>query len=89
MTTKRGAGARRRRSAASYRKLAISVPSRLVKAVQGEVRAHHAGSVSAFISDAVEEKLQRDLLQDALDEVWRERPMTAKELAWAKRILAG
>ena len=63
------------------------MPAELVKAVEAEVRAHHAPSVSAFISDAVEEKLERDRLQEVLDEVWREQPMTDKERAWADRIL--
>ncbi|MBI3184937.1 MAG: ribbon-helix-helix protein, CopG family [Myxococcales bacterium] len=90
MTSKRAStGVRRRRSAASYRKLAVSVPSELVGAVEHEVRAGNAPSVSAFISDAVEEKLERDRLQEALDEVWRERPMTRRERAWADRLLGG
>jgi hypothetical protein len=36
-----------------------------------------------------QEKFQHDRLHEALDEVWRARPMTAKGRAWAKRILAG
>jgi len=87
MTRGRGTGTRRRRTASSYRKLAVSVPAELVQAVEAEVRARHAPSVSAFISTAVEEKLERDHLQDLLDEVWRERPMTDKERAWADRLL--
>ncbi len=81
------AGVRRRRSASSYRKLAVSVPAELVKAVEDEVRAHHSSSVSAFVSDAVEEKLERDRLQEALDEVWKVKQMTQKERAWADKIL--
>jgi hypothetical protein len=87
--SRRATGVRRRRSARSYHKLAISMPEELIKAVESEVRADHAPSVSAFISDAVEEKLERDLLQEALDEVWRDKPMTAKERAWADKILRG
>jgi Arc/MetJ-type ribon-helix-helix transcriptional regulator len=89
MTYKRGAGVKRRRSASSYRKLAVSVPTELVEAVEEEVRARHAPSVSAFISDALEQKLERDRLQEALDEVWREKPMTERERAWADKILQG
>jgi metal-responsive CopG/Arc/MetJ family transcriptional regulator len=89
MTNRRTAGVRRRRGAAAYRKVAVSVPAELIKAVEDEVRSKHAPSVSAFISDAVEEKLERDRLQEALDEVWRERAMTARERAWAKAILRG
>ena len=83
------AGVRRRRTASSYRKLAVSVPANLVGAGEAEVRANHASSVSAFISDAVEEKLERDRLQEALDEVWRHKPMTKAERAWADKILQG
>jgi hypothetical protein len=84
---RRAARSRRRRAATSFRKLAVSVPTELVKAVADEVRARRTQSVSAFISDAVEEKLERDQLQEALDEVWREKPMTQRERVWADKIL--
>jgi metal-responsive CopG/Arc/MetJ family transcriptional regulator len=84
MTTKR---IQRRPLVSNYRKLAVSVPSKLVEAIEGEVAARHAASVSAFISDAVEEKLERDCLQEALDSVWAQAPMTKKERAWADKIL--
>lgn len=84
MTTKR---IQRRPSVSNYRKLAVSVPRKLVEAVEREVQARHAASVSAFISEAVEEKLERDRLQEALDEVWAKAPMTKKERAWADKIL--
>jgi Arc/MetJ-type ribon-helix-helix transcriptional regulator len=77
----------RRPKGTAYRKLAISVPSFLAEEVAGQVYARRTPSVSAFISKAVEEKLERDLLQEALDEVWRARPMTRKERAWADRTL--
>lgn len=89
MTNRQGAGAKRRRSTSSYRKLVVSVPRELVEAVEEEVRAHRAPSVSAFISDALEEKIERDRLQEALEEAWREKPMTARERAWADEILRG
>lgn len=84
MTAKR---IERRPLVSNYRKLAVSVPRKLVEAVESEVQARHAASVSAFIADAVEEKLERDHLQEALDEVWARRPMTKKERAWADKIL--
>src|SRR5438105_1423138 len=72
MTRKKPAsGSRRRRSSESFRKLAVSMPTKLAKALEREVRKRNAPSVSALVSDAVEEKLERDLLQGALDEVWR------------------
>ena len=85
MTSKRAP--RRRSAGPTCRKLAISVPEPLAKAVAGEVRAHRASSVSAFIAKAVEEKLERDRLQEALDEVWCNQPMTEEERQWADRML--
>ncbi|MDP1829936.1 MAG: hypothetical protein Q8L48_42130 [Archangium sp.] len=84
MTAKR---VRRKRAESAYRKLAVSVPTKFVEAVESEVRARHAASVSAFISAAVEEKLERDRLQEALDEVWARKPMTKREQAWADKLL--
>lgn len=49
----------------------------------GAPRAIH----QRFIPDAVEEKLDCDRLQEVLDEVWREKPLTEEERAWANRIL--
>jgi Arc/MetJ-type ribon-helix-helix transcriptional regulator len=87
MTTSRAP--RRRSAGGPFRKIAVSMPSALLDAVEQEVRADGASSVSAFLSEAVAEKLERDLLQEALDEVWREKPMTDEERAWADRILLG
>lgn len=84
MTAKR---IKRQRTVSEYRKLAVSVPAKFVTAVESQVRARHAASVSAFISEAVAEKLERDRLQDALDEVWARKPMTKKERAWADKLL--
>lgn len=90
MTYRREAtGLKRRRSASRYRKLAISIPTELAAAIEIEVGARHAPSVSAFVSEAVEEKLERDRLQEILDQVWKDKPMTQKERAWADKILRG
>jgi hypothetical protein len=67
--------------------LVVTVLRELIQAVEDEVRAQRALSVSAFVSDAIEEKLERDRLQDLLDQTWRKRSMTSKERAWADRIL--
>lgn len=86
MTTK-PAGARRRKTSSSYRKLAVSMPETLARAVEDEVHARHAASFSAFVSAAVEAKLERDRLQGLLDEAWSAKPMTPKERAWADKLL--
>lgn len=82
-------GVRRRRTGSSYRKVAVSVPAELVAAVEDEMRARKAPSLSAYISEALEEKLERDRLQELLDEVWREKPMTDRERSWADKLLQG
>lgn len=78
---------RRRPVVSNYRKVAVSVPRQTIEAVEREVRARQATSVSAFVAQALDEKLERDSLQEALDEVWAKRPMTKKERAWADKIL--
>jgi hypothetical protein len=39
--------------------------------------------------EAVEKQLERDRLEEILDKVWREHPMTKSERAWADQILQG
>ncbi len=86
MTSKRPRRSPRR---PAYRKLAISVPSDLADALAGAVHTRRAASVSAYVAEAIEEKLERDRLQEALDEVWRDRPMTEQEREWADKLLLG
>ena len=76
-------------STGAYEKIAITLPSRLAKAARGEVTAHGAPSLSAFIAQAVEEKLERDGLRELLDDIFATEPMTDKERAWADRLLLG
>ena len=68
-----------------YEKVAITLPSHLLQAARAE--AVRAPSLSAFIAEAVEEKLERDGLQQILDEIFAEHPMTDEERAWADRYL--
>ena len=48
-----------------------------------------APSLSAYIARALAEKLEGDRLQEVLDEIFREQPMTDEERAWADRLLTG
>lgn len=68
-------------------KLAITLPHEVAEAVRSKVRAGDAASVSVFIARAVQEKVENDHLQDILDEVFREQPMTDEERGWADRLL--
>ncbi len=72
----------------AYEKLAISLPRPLAQAAREEVRAGRAPSLSALVAEALAEKLEQDRLQEALDEVFHEEPMTDEEREWADKLLA-
>lgn len=69
-----------------YEKFAIRLPSQLLQA-RADAEAVRTPSFSAFIAEAVEEKLERDGLQQILDEIFAEHPITDEERAWADRYL--
>ncbi len=81
------AAKRRTGGDSAYEKLAITVPRHLAEAAREEVRARRLPSLSAFIAQALAEKLEQDRLQAALDEVFRKQPMTEAEREWADRLL--
>jgi Arc/MetJ-type ribon-helix-helix transcriptional regulator len=70
------------------RKIAVSVPAELVDQVDAAVGAGRAASVSAYVTQAIAERIRRDRLEDVLDEMDRElgRPARADEM-WAKKVL--
>ncbi len=70
-------------------KLAVSLPVQLAQAAREGAEAIGSPSLSAFIASAVQEKLERDRLQEVLDEIFREQPMTDEERHWADRVLHG
>ena len=45
-------------------KVAVTIPAEVLEAAKKEVEAGHAKSLSAFVSDAVDEKLRRDELAE-------------------------
>jgi Arc/MetJ-type ribon-helix-helix transcriptional regulator len=50
-------------------KIAVSLPGELLDAVRAAVAAGHAPNVSAYVTDALEEKAKLDALDDLLDEM--------------------
>lgn len=69
-------------------KIAVSLPSHLVEAARSAVRRGRAGSVSAYVADAMKLKAQGDSLAEALDDLDRDLgPPTAEEEAWARSVL--
>lgn len=82
-------GTRRSGSGSSnrYEKVAITLPSQLLQAARAETEAGQAPSLSAYIAQAIAEKLKKDELQGVLDEIFSERPLTDEERAWADHYL--
>ena len=69
-------------------KVALTIPVDVLKQAKKEVKAGRAKSLSAFVSEAVDEKLRRDELTDILDAMDTEhgKPNRAAR-AWARRAL--
>lgn len=86
---KRRAEAAKNPEESGYEKLAVTMPRQTVGRARARVKAGDAKSLSAFVSQAVEEKLERDRLQDVLDEIFGEQPMTDEEREWADRLILG
>jgi metal-responsive CopG/Arc/MetJ family transcriptional regulator len=71
-------------------KVAVTLPNPLLARARERVRTHEAPSLSALVTQALEEKLERDRLQEVLDQMAAEYgPLTPEELAWADRLLEG
>jgi hypothetical protein len=70
-------------------KVALTIPADVLEAAKKEVKAGHAKSLSAFVSDAVDEKLRRDELSDVLDQMDAKLgPPSKSDRVWAKKVLA-
>ncbi len=70
-------------------KIAVSLPGDLVKGARRAVQRGQAGSVSAYVASALEQRVKRDDLDALLTELLSETggPMTAAERKRADRIL--
>lgn len=70
-------------------KVALTIPAEVLEAAKKEVEAGHAKSLSAFVSDAVYEKLRRDELAELLDAMdVKYGPPKKSAQVWAKKVLA-
>ncbi|MET0413223.1 MAG: toxin-antitoxin system antitoxin subunit [Polyangiaceae bacterium] len=70
-------------------KIAISLPKHVAERTRGAVRRGQAASVSAYIVEALEEKVKLDELSALLDEMLQESggPLSATERRAADRAL--
>jgi hypothetical protein len=70
-------------------KVALSIASGAIDRAKKEVRRGRAKSLSAFVSEAVDEKLRRDELSEVLDAMDREHGVPGKAArAWARKLLS-
>jgi hypothetical protein len=69
-------------------KVAITISADVLELAKKRVKAGRAKSLSAFVNEAVDEKLRRDELSEVLDAMDAKlgRPNKAAR-AWAKRVL--
>ena len=68
-------------------KVAVSIPADVLALAKKQVKAGRAKSLSAFITEAVDEKVQRDELAAILDAMDAEHGKTGGADTWVKRIL--
>jgi hypothetical protein len=72
----------------SSAKVALSMPSEVLRLAKKEVAAGRAKSLRSFVTEAIDEKLQRDELSAILDALDAEHGKPRKAAtAWAKRVL--
>jgi Arc/MetJ-type ribon-helix-helix transcriptional regulator len=70
-------------------KIAVSISADVLKLARRRVRAGGSKSLSAFVNDAVDEKLRRDELTELLDALdAKHGPPSKAARAWATRVLA-
>lgn len=69
-------------------KVALSIPVEVLRSAKKEVAAGRAKSLSAFVAEAVDEKVRRGELTAILDAMDAEHGKPTKaDTAWAKRVL--
>jgi len=69
-------------------KVALSIPSDVLRQAKKEVATGRAKSLSSFVSEALDEKLRRTELSAILDAMDAHHgKLTKGDRAWAKRVL--
>ena len=82
--------AKHRRTGSRRAKVAVTVPDALLARARERVREGESPSLSALVTQALEEKLERDRLQEILDEMDAEYGApTPEDIAWADLVLDG
>ena len=70
-------------------KIAVTIPADTLQLARRRVKSGRAKSLSALVTEAVDEKLRRDELVEILDAMDAEYgPPTKAAKSWAKKVLA-
>ncbi len=70
-------------------KIAITLPKEQLVRVHREIRAGRADSVSGYITRVLEDQERRESLNELLQDLIAEHGKpSAKDIAWAERVLA-
>lgn len=70
-------------------KVAVTISTDVLELAKKRVKAGRAKSLSAFVNEAVGEKLRRDELTEVLDAMdAKNGPPSKAARAWAKRVLS-
>jgi hypothetical protein len=70
-------------------KVAVTISTDVLELAKKRVKAGRAKSLSAFVNEAVDEKLRRDELAEILEAMDAEHgPPNKVARAWAKRVVA-
>ncbi len=69
-------------------KVAVTVPEEVLRSAKRAVKSQRAKTLSAYVSMALVEKLERDSLVETLDAMDAELGLPSKAAqVWAKRVL--
>lgn len=69
-------------------RITVTVSPEAVVVAEHDVAVGRASSVSAWVSEAMEEKAQREKLEDVLAEIRADiGPATDEETGWARSVL--
>jgi hypothetical protein len=69
-------------------KVAVTVPEKVLRDAKRAVRAERAKTLSAYVSMAIAEKLERDTLIETLDAMDADLGLPNRAAqSWAKRVL--
>ncbi len=71
----------------THDRMTISLPLDVGARLRADARTAGASSLSAYVTEALEQRTKKQTFRDLLDEMFRDNPMTDEEREWADAIL--